>query len=193
MLDNTILTYIGIGLALIFIPIIFLSKSLDWIPFKIFRVRGSHGKLLLVRKRLPVHNRYYVAKMIGEDAIWDEKEGLFSEKKEHRVTVLQQGIHTEYGCKIIEIDSNGKLYCPSDIIVSGFDAEHLQDLLNREAEKPPETNATENLKLILAFGTILLTLLVGYLTFKNSQKLDLLVQQGKDLANILVNNTVHNI
>ena len=192
-ISNELMIIIGTYALTFIIPIIFLGKYLNWLPFKVMSVKSSGGKKILLRKRLPNGNRYFVGKMIDEDSVWNEKAGLLDKDNKGRITIPHKAIHQEWGCKLVEFDSDGTLYCPDGTMITGFDAKHLQDLIDRESQKPAEDNGTEKLKLILAIGTFLGLLIVGFLVFKNSQKSDMIIEHFNTLQNILVNSTVHNL
>lgn len=193
-MDNALLMQIGSYVLVFIIPIIFLSKYLDWLPFKVMRVKSSGGKKVLLRKRLPVGNKYFVASMDDKDGVWNEKAGILDKNNKGRITIPHDAIHTEFGgCKVVEFDSEGRLYNPDGTIVSGFDAKHLQDLLEREAEKPDTDDGTKKLTIILILVSILAAGISAYLAFKNSQKMDALLAAYDGLKQVLINTTVHNI
>lgn len=181
---------ITLGTVMI-ITLLFAGMKTDWLLFKILRVQTNRSKNILVRKRLPTGNLYYIAKKDREkDILIHDK--LWSTEGS-RITLKAQAIHTEFGCKLIEIDADNRLYCPDGSIVRGFDARHIQDLFKREAEKPPENNNAENLKLFLAFLGILLSIIAIYFAFKNSQKLDLIIGNINILGQQFVNASTSNI
>jgi hypothetical protein len=193
MTDKDLFTLVGCGVAIIILTVVMISKYVNWLPFKVMQVKSSGGKKVLLRKRLPNGNRYFVAKMDDKDGVWNEKAGLLGKDNKGRVTIPQKAFGYEFGCKIVEFDSFGNLYCPDGSIITGFDAKNLQDLLDREAQKPAEENGMEKLKFILAIITFFGLLVVGFLVFKNSQKTDLLIEGFNNLQNVLVNSTVHTV
>jgi len=69
----------------------------------------------------------------------------------------------------------------------------LQDLIDREAQKPADNNRMETLKMVLALITLVGVVVVGFLVFKNSQKTDMLIAGFNNLQNVLVNSTVHTV
>lgn len=187
-------TDLMIQAATYLVPLILLFVGgniyLDWLPFKILRVRSSGGKKILGRKRLPVRNRYYVGRVEGKDIVF--KEDTDKGKGGQRLTIHASDIHHEL-CDIIEYDTDGIIYRPDGKIVSGFDPGHTQDLYLRESEKPPENNGAEKLKIFLAIASIIGLIGVGYLEFKNSQKLDTLLGMYDGLRQVLINSTVKTI
>jgi hypothetical protein len=190
---SEILMQIGIGLGIVLISIVGISKPLNWLPFKVIKVKSSGGKKILMRERRPAGNVYYVASMSGLDAIWNDKIGFFKDDK-GRITIPHKAIHTEFGgCKVVEFDEKGRLYCPNGDIISGFDPKHYQDLLDRESQKPAENSAMEKLKLFLAIFTFIGLLVIGFLVFKNSQKSDMIIESFNNLQQIMINSTVQTV
>lgn len=190
---SELMILIGSGVGLIIGSMILVSKPLSWLPFKVMRVKSSGGKKILMRERKPSGNTYTVANIENsKDAIWNDKKGFFEDDK-GRVTFPHEAIHTEWGCKILEFDAEGNLYCPNGKIITGFDPKHMQDLLNREAEKPPENSGMEKLKLFLAVFTFIGLLIIGFLVFKNSQKSDMIIESFNQLQNVMINSTVHTV
>jgi len=193
MISNEILTLVGCGLGLLILPIIIINKYLNGLPFKVMSCRGSGGKKVIIRKRLPIGNQYFTGYMDDKDNVWNEKKGFLAKDEKGRVTVPHKAIHNEWGCRLIELDSQGNLYCPDGSLVTGFDAKHLQDLFERESQKPAENNKMEQIKLILAILSFVGILAIGFLTFKNSQKSDLIIAGFNNLQSILINTTVHTV
>jgi len=171
-LINEVITVVGSYLALILIVVSAINiASSKWL-FVWLRVKTSGGRKLLVHVRT-VTQDYFKAGTVDKGFLVFKD----SNKEERRILLLDDCIIKSGGVNNIYIDDTKSCVMKRNLeAVGGFDATKYNDLYLRALYKPQIYDNKEKILFAIVVVTLLAVLLVGYLVYANTGRVDALYE-----------------
>lgn len=166
--------YVGYGIFAFVASMIFWKFILGGLLGPFFKVKRSRGKLLLARIRHPIQD-YFVAAEISEGFL------VFKDRKKEmrRIPMVAGCVYRAATINWIEVDDEKNCIFKRDsgAAVPTYDANKTDSLLTRCLYKPGLLG-DNFVKIVLVFVIVLLiaVLVVGYLTYKNGQNTNAILQ-----------------
>ena len=165
----------AIVILLIIIVISFLQRGFF---FKYFRVRGSLGRLVLIKVREINIDTYAVGSINGDTLKFKNN------KEEHIICIKDRNVfYRSIGIIWVDYDSatNG-LVKPDFMGVEGFDAVKYNNLYLRALYKPAITDNFDKILMLLMFVCLILTIVTIVLSVKNGNAITSLKIAGVSVA-----------
>lgn len=185
---NPILTYVISYLIVFFLAIGIISFLLRGLFWRYMRVRGSRGRLILVRIMHSVHPYYRIGKLEEQWLVYKDVG-----KVQKRLTLTKSNVYNHLGCNWVDVDpvKNAIVdYSEAFKAVSGFDADAMNSLYLRALFRPSLLDPiTKIILIVVIVGAIIALVNVG-LGFMMMKKVDHIIQSTNFIAGMLQNQTL---
>lgn len=185
----TLITEILLVAGSYFMVFILTILAINWILNGLFkpymRVRGSRGKLILVKVKNMV-NDYYVTGKVDERVLYFK-----DKKKESRMIVLPSngatGIYRSMGVSCIDIDDEkNAIIIYNNELVTGYDAVKFSDLNDRCLMKPSLVDNKILIIVVLLVLVLIGEIILGVFLYKNYQSIQQLTMVASKSVEVLV-------
>jgi hypothetical protein len=138
------------------------------------KVRGSRGKLVLVKVKNMLSDYYVTGKIEERTLTFKDR------KKESRLIILPKdkpSIYRSMGISCIDIDDEkNAVVLYSNALVAGFDAVKYKDLYTRALYKPSLVDTKQMIIIILLVLVLIGLIVVGALVFRNGKMLQTMAE-----------------
>ena len=162
-MNTSYLYFLICGAALLFIPIVYIGNiMLKGFFWNYFKVKRSNGALVFVKIRSRLRDYYRPGFIIDNTLRFKD-----SKNNSRIVTIPREGevFYRFQGVNCVDVDEEkNAIYRLDASAVSGFDAEKIDDIIQKALIKPGLM--TQLLKIILVLVILLLLIIIGSVFFE---------------------------
>lgn len=162
MVPKELLYIIASYLAVFLIPFFLIAIYQGGFFGPYARVKGSRGKLVLVKVRTMVSHYYRVGKIVEGALKYKDRN-----KQEHHITLVEGCVYRMLGVSCVDVDEEKSTVYNHALAreVPGHDTVKVDQYIKRALQKPSLTN--QNWTIILLIVAIVAILGVGMLMYQN--------------------------
>ena len=160
--------YYAVVMLLGFLTVSFLLRGFFW---KYIKVRMSFGRLILVKVRSTIRD-YFLIGWIEEGFIV-----LARKREKFRISIKPEDkpFYRALAINWLDVSEDNWAICKTDYsTVSGFDTRKFSDLMTRALMRPSVTSNEEKIVMVMIIVSILISLVVAFLVWKNGQDISAL-------------------